>query len=303
MESQQQLESIFKTFQAAIAGRHVDDAEVAVQEIMELAMKECEENPSPELLVEIAAHNCELHRDWIGAEAKHRELLATAGDGVGKRRRHNALCHFLRLMGRFDEARAHSQLAVQFARESDVIPHLLAMDLRQLGDCFYDCGDIPAAKSAIDEALSLIAEDAMCILTFTDLLIMRARVEIHVGKIQAVQSDLEQAWTILEPMEPMHFAAGVQRDLSQWWSVTATLHGHQDDKEGAIAAWREAVNRARLVDAAPQCAGPHNQFDLATALHGLGTALSTADVNAEADAIFVESAAILHDLQLPRTCS
>ena len=107
-------------------------------------------------------------------------------------------------------------------------------------------------------------------------LLARGRCLVASGDLAAAEQDLAASWELLEPRSHSAFLAGVQRTIARWWETTARLRARKGDGSGAVAAWRQAVEKRREVAALPQVETPSSLDALASALKEFSEALSQA---------------------------
>lgn len=130
-------------------------------------------------------------------------------------------------------------------------------------------------------------------------LTLRAECAVRSGSLAEADPDLEQAYRLLEPMAEMEIAAGVHGNLACWWSVRAGLCAERGDRDGAVSAWRKAVEKAKHVDSLPQIDNVYSKASIANMLKGLAEALSAADRAEEAAAVLEEREELLDRIGIP----
>jgi tetratricopeptide (TPR) repeat protein len=206
-------------------------------------------------------------------------MLALPGsDACREYRAHENLCGLFRALGRDDDAWEHARLAASAARRTGV-PLFEVMALRAQARCSLRRGQpddvaraVNEAFSTLNEASSTLGEDF--VIERAWLLILRAECAVRQGRLTEAGVDLERTFALLEPLAPMIIAAGVHHALAHAWSVTGDLRSAQQDWDGAIAAWNEAVAKARHVASLPHAHDVYADIGLAYYLRGLAAALA-----------------------------
>lgn len=97
-------------------------------------------------------------------------------------------------------------------------------------------------------------------------------------------------------------AAGIHSDLAKWWSITAKLRGASDDRDGAVAAWREAVSIGKHVSL-PHAESVYTKVMVADMLRGLADALFAYDRLDDAASAVEERKEILRSVGLPENAA
>jgi tetratricopeptide (TPR) repeat protein len=271
---------LMQQYQRAVENRDFDDASDAVHDIFALAEEWCEENPSPDFELTIAASEFEERADWGAAESAYNQILSLSGlEPTTEYKTHSNLASLCRLLGRNSDALAHSRYATAAARRAD-LSILLAMALQGETRCLIRCGAIADAVNIIAEALSAIDDDTIYI---------------------QMRGDLDEAFSLLEPMAGMDIAAGVHGDLSHWWSVMAELRAKHNDQVGAINAWQTAVVTAKHVASLPHAENVYTKAAVASILKGLADAFLLCGRPDDAKAAIDERNAILYNIGVLKT--
>ena len=225
---------LFEKYHRAVDERDFDSATEAVEDIFAMAMKWCEENPSPELDLTNAAGEFEECGDWRSAESMYKRILSLPDTGpLTEYKAHADLAGLYRLLHRDADALDHARKATAAARRDDV-PMVTLMALRNEARCLIGCGLISEAHELVSEAIPIIDDDEMYSQMRASFLTLRAECMLQNASMTEAQSDLEETYRLLEPLAEMGIAGGVHGDLSRWWSVTARLRA---------AAWRQGTVR------------------------------------------------------------
>ncbi len=287
---------LFQQYQRAVENRDLDDASDVVHEIFAIAEESCIENQSPDFELNIAAREFEERADWAAAESAYNQILnLTDLESATEYKAHSNLVSLCGLLGRDLDALSHSRCATAAGRRAD-LTILLAMALHGESCCLIRCGEFGEAENTIAEAISVIDDDTMCNQMRARLLTLRAECAIHNHALTEAESDLDEAFSWLEPMTGMELAAGVHGDLSHWWSVMAELRAKHDDHDGAISAWQKAVLAAKHVASLPHADNVYTRAAVANILKGLGDALLLCGRPDDAGTAFDERNAILYDI-------
>jgi hypothetical protein len=103
---------------------------------------------------------------------------------------------------------------------------------------------------------------------------------------------------LIGPESRIPFAAGSHRALAGWWETTAKLRKRKQDVRGAVAAWKQAIEKRREVARLPHVNRSSALIALATALKGFGEALHQTSESNTARAALLEAETIRRDLGL-----
>jgi hypothetical protein len=286
-------------FMAAMRQGRFQDAEAAAPDIFAAAIAAAEQNSAPDWLLTVEALQCEENSDWAGAERAYRQMLALPNpDGSGRYLGHWKLYELFRLLGRADEAATEARLATSAARQEDM-PLMLVWALEAEAACCLRRGQIAAAGALIEEGWAALGDDHRFDQSRASLLSLRARCAVGQGRLSQAAADLDAALALLEPMAVMLMAAGVHGVLAHWFSVMGRLRSAQQDREGAVAAWRQAAVEARHVASLPQVQGVYTEAALAEYLRGLAEALAASGRAEDARHAAAEREAILRRRKLP----
>ena len=284
---------LLQQHQDAVDDGNSVDAEASVHEIMAAAEAWCDQNPSPDFDLTMAASQCEENADWVGAESAYQQILSLPNlQPPAASKAHMDLAALYRLLHRDSDALRHARLATVAARHVDS-SMFLAMVLRVEAHCLIRCDRIDAARAVVAEALSVIADDKMYDQIRGSILTLRAECAVRSGQASDAETDLEEAFGFLQPMAGMDMAGGIHRDLARLWSVTARLRTLRDDCDGAVNAWQEAVTVSKHVVSLPHVESVYTKIAVADMLKGLADTLSVCDRADDAAAAFAERTTIL----------
>jgi tetratricopeptide (TPR) repeat protein len=289
---------LHKRYLEAVEAGDADSVEAAALDIFALAGEYFEENPSAALEAICAASDCEERGDWVGAERLYREVLSASGiEPMTECQAHSYLAALYRLQNRATDASAEYLRAVEAARRAET-PILVATALVDLALSLILEERYQPAETHLVEVLGLTAEDEAYGQVRARALLARAACALHRGNREAAEFDLECAFDLLLPMAEFEIAAGVQRELARYWSLTAMLHDARDNYKGAVDAWQRAVALTRHVASLPHCASVYARVAVANSLDGLAKALAKAGRADEAARANKERAGILEDAGL-----
>lgn len=289
---------LVERFQPAVDARAFVEAADVVHDVFSLASEWCEQNPSVDLNLTIAAAECEENADWSTAESMYIQILSLPDtEFPTESRAHSRLAGLYRLLHRDSDALDHARRATA-ARRAD-LPSLLLMALEDEVRCLIKCRHIAAACNAVAEALSVIGNDGMLNQNRASMLTLRAECALHNQTLTDADADLETAFGLLQPLADMDIAAGIHCDLAKWWSVTARLRGARGDRHGAVSAWRQAVSTSQHVASLPHAESAYTKVMVADMLNGLADALWACDRLHDAASAFEERKDILRSVGLP----
>ncbi|MBV9468712.1 MAG: hypothetical protein JO316_17050 [Abitibacteriaceae bacterium] len=231
------------------------------------------EEPSPWLDAMREARRCEAAFDWAGAEASYQRAIASSPDSPGLQYGgYRELAYFYRLLGRDAEALQAKRQATDWAR-LDGLAIKIAMALEAEAAGYLLLKDLPTAWAKLEEAFNFIGDDLLLRLPRARGFILRADYFLAVDDITQAHNALNAAWPLVQPHADAFSSLGWQSSLAHGWSTMARLRAAQDDLVGAIAPYREAVHRWRIIAQAPHAQGPYKFNSLAGALRDLGCAL------------------------------
>ncbi len=294
-ENNDRFGSLVKDFADAVEEQDVEAEEAASLAVWQ-HISEMDHEPSPWLLAMNEATLCEAAFDWDGAEEAYKRACAV-DNPRSQAKAYESLAAFYQLLGRDENILETLQRSTQLA----LIDPMAGMDvfafLAESG-IYLQLNDLPRAGQAIEEAFARLEDGPMHDLTRAYALIRRAGYEIRVEAWEAVQKDLEAAWSLLQPHADFFFAGGWQKALAFWWTITARLRAAQSDDWEAMKAWKEVVDRHRIIAQLPQLEGPYKHNNLAVALRDFGLSLRAVDSELAKDA-FKESRMIRQSIGLP----
>ena len=290
---------LLQQYQRAVDAQDFEDATGAVRDIFALAEEWCDENPSPDFDLTMAAAEREEHADWGGAESTYNQILSLPDvEPLVEYKARSSLVSLCRLLRRESDALDHARHATAAARRADV-SIVLSMALRNESQCLIRCGHITEACNVIADAISVIDDEKMYNHMNGSILTLRAECAIRNGALTDAERDLEQASTYLEPLAEMEIAAGVHSDLARRWSITARLYAERGDRDKAIAAWQEAVSISKHVASLPHAESVYTKVTVADMLKGLADALLVCDRADDAATAFDERKEILESVGVP----
>jgi len=290
---------LLQHYQRAVDAQESENATGAVYDIFALAEQWCDENPSPDFALTLAAAECEERADWCCAESTYNQILALPeAEPAVEYKTHSSLAGLCHLLRRECDSMDHVRRATAAARRAD-LSILLSMALQNEARCLIRCGQTTDACIAIAEAISVIDDDRMYNQMNASLLTLRAECAVRNGALADARCDLEQASTRLERLAEMQIAAGLRSDLARWWSVTARLHAACGDLEKAVAAWQEAVSIGKHVASLPHAENVYTKVTVADMLKGLAETLLICGRADDAVAAFDERRGILDSVGVP----
>jgi tetratricopeptide (TPR) repeat protein len=276
------------------------DAEEAIEEVFGLVMKLAERDESPDWQLVVEASDREAVLDYSGVEAANLKRLALPDCDEHAWGAHRDLASLYVVLNRHDEAIHHAQQATSAARKLNV-PIATAMALRSEGVTYLRVDRVSAAERCFAEAIGVLdAYDPAYRQMRASLLTQLANCAVHGEKCDSATEYLETADVLLRPLQPMLSAAGIQSDLANWWATTARLRLLLRENDDAVAAWQEAISRARHVAELPQCEGLYTRLNVATMLHHFGQSLTKIGQDNAAQQALAESRQIVGDLALPQ---
>ncbi len=265
---------LLKKFHHDVDRGRTEDVEATVSKVFQHAEDWCDENPSPDFDLTIAAGECEEVADWNGAELAYRQILALLGlEASVESKALSDLASLYRLTNRESDALHHSRLATAAARRWDAsvwLAMMLQSEARQL----LRSGQIVEARQSVSEALSVIDNDKMYDHMRASLITLRAQCEVESDELEEADDDLAKAYTLMQPMADFDIAAGVQSDLAKWWTAHARLCRASNDHEKAIDAWQNAVAIGKQVASTPHAENVYTKVAVADMLAGLADSLA-----------------------------
>ena len=298
-DSVQFIGQLFDRYQRAVEEGNTEDATEALGEILALAQQWCEEHPSPDMILNVAAGESEERADWAAAESAYQQILSLPDlEPAIEYRAHGNLASLYRLLGRESDALDHARRATVATRRSE-LEMLLCMALQGEAGCLIESGQVAEACEVIQEATSWLEDDSTYDQIRANTLTLRAKCAIHTNSLDEAKRDLQQAYRLLEPLAEFEFAAGARADLAHWWSVTARLRTATNDLEEAVDAWQKAVTLSRNVAAQPHADSVHSEAAVARMLKGLADALESCGRGEQAGSARQQEQQIVERLGLP----
>jgi tetratricopeptide (TPR) repeat protein len=257
---------------------------------------------APEILAPSEAERCEAAGDWLGAEAAHRKALAAAlasGSLPEQLSAYGNMRAFQTLMGCGEEAMELAQAAVEVSRRAE-LDVARSMNLRSLAHTALQFGYISEAKSAIDEAVTLLRDEKLFEGMRGRCLAVRAACAQHAGDEIAAERDLAAAWQCLEPWTRTQSAVGMFVSLGDWWAVQAQLEAGRENRDEAADAWKQSVEWRRRANDEWDGGDVYTMIALARSLYQYSRALESASRPYEAGETLAESRAIREQIGLPQ---
>ncbi len=263
--------ALFEAYEEAVNQGDVAGTEAAALKVWEhIGEAQQDAEPSPWLKAIREAHDCEVVFDWQGAiEAYKRAIIGSADQPMLQSKAHSQLAALYGLLDQTAEASQAARAATEAARQSDM-SMLISFALQAEAELLLAAKNFPVAEQKIEEAFSVLEAGAMHDLERAYALTLRGRYLGLVGEPESADAALDAAWKLLEPWSEMFYFAGWQSGLARWWTTTARLRASRGDQAGAVAAWKEAIERRRVVSHLPQLEGPYKHNALAVALWEFG---------------------------------
>ncbi len=289
-EEEDEFSALIQEYEKAVSNGDVEEQEAIMLKIFQHLGEERDE-PSPWLQALTEANRCEAAFDWTGAEEAFKRAVEVSADQPA--RRSKALSHlsaFYDLLGLDVLSLEAEQAANEVGRQSRV-PMLHHSALMSDAKSHLKSKDLERAFLALTEASAGIEEGRMHDLPRARVLILRAECHLAQGAFDKAEADLALVWNWLEPHSEAFFAAGWQSALASYWATTARLREQRGDLSGAVWAWREVVERRRIIAQCPQLEGPYKYNSLAIALQRLAKSLRQLEDD-EATGVFEESSSI-----------
>jgi tetratricopeptide (TPR) repeat protein len=271
------LQRLIADYERAVQQGHNDEAATAADALFAHVSDWCDEHPSPDLELSLAAAEFAERGDWEAAEASYHQILALPDlDPAVAYRAHSDLARLYRLLQRQDQALRQARRAEAAARQTQ-LPVLVSVALHEEARCLLGCSRVAEAEEAIRAAIAGLDDDAVYNHLRARMQTLAAECAMLRGAAVEAEAELDAARRMLEPLADIEIAAGIQSDLARWWSVTAQLKSHGNDIDGTIAAWEQAVRRSKGVAALPHAQDVFSQAVVAQMLAGFARALRAAD--------------------------
>jgi hypothetical protein len=236
--------------------------------------------------------------DWVGAEKAYKKASASTNNLFSKSMTNNSLCALYGLLGRDNEALGAARESTKLARQ-DGSSVWTSSALGVEASLCLRANNLETASTLIEEIFRSIGGGPMDDLSRARALVLRANYYQKRSDMPKAEADLATAWKILQPHDEVRVLAGWHVALAAWWATTARVRAKQSDLAGAVAAWREAVNRYRRVAEARQIEGPYKFNSVAVALNDLGQALQAAGETEGAEQAFRESRSLRRAIGVP----
>ncbi len=290
-----QFEKAIASFARATESGNPEEAQQAAVQALMLASEEAVRNPTPNLLLKGEAEECESRRDWTGAEAAYRKLLALEGSSGNQGALAKAqmdLSRLLRRTERLEEAAELSRAAVASARQT-IFP-VLVMSLETEVACALAKGEPESALAAASEALQIIEPGKVYDGMRARTLISRAKCRLATGDLGGAETDLAASWELLQgPTIPWKLA-GPMLAMGNWWEVKSlALQAKGDLREAREAMVRALEYRRRLQ-------GAYVAFAVMESLERVRELAAALGDETAATAAQNEANAIRSSLSLPR---
>ncbi len=292
---------LHQQIQDSIGSGDHEQAEGSIDELFELAVDSCINDPTPYFVLSVTAGECEENSDWSGAESAYMQILELPdAEPVTRYFAHRHLASLYRLLNRESDALEHASLAIAAVREDDdPMPLMLAMAQSHRASLLFHFGRAEEARPCIEEGLAELDADEMFDIVRGGLLIQRAHCEVNHGRLSQAKSDLKTAFPLFGRWKNFEMAAGVQSSVARWWSVQGMVHSAKRNHAEAVKAWQKAVAICQQIDTLEHCQDVHTRAAIARMLHGLTDALKSAGHANESEATSAEAEVIFSKLGLP----
>ncbi len=293
-----EFEQLVTSFAQAVEAGKSEAAQGAAMEALVLAAEEAERHPTPSLVLKQEAAECESKRDWAGAEAGYRKVLAleeaTGNQGLIAKAQMD-LSRLLRLIGRLEEASQVAASATASARKPGIFP-VLVMALENEVACALARKEPQAALVSAAEMVQVIEPGKVYDSMRARALIHHGRCLVAIDDVAGAESRLVTSWELLQGPGITRNLPGPTFALANWWEVKSQVLELQGDIEAA----REA-NAQSLVYRC-QNESPYGIVLLIRALEKSAEFSQRAGDLAQAERAFAEANSLREDLQLP-ACS
>jgi tetratricopeptide (TPR) repeat protein len=247
-EFMKKFQKTIESYASAVEGDDQSAATEAAFAALALAGMEAMSNPTPDLLLAEEAHKCESARDWAGAEAAYRKLLAMHEASGNPRfivKPQLDLSNLFRLLGRLDEAWEFACAASGTGRKADMFT-LLTMALDNEAACALDRADVPRALAAASEAVEIIEPGKIFNSLRARALTRRAECWLAQGALQNAEEDLRQSWELFQTKVRI-FGIGLIGAIAHWWEVKAKSHLLRQETAEAKSAYQQAIQYRQQV--------------------------------------------------------
>lgn len=290
-----EFEKVIHSYAEAVTDDKPEEAQNAAMQALLMAGEEAVKHPTPSLRLKEEAGNCEDKRDWAGAEAAYRRVLAleeSSGNFGMIAKAHIDLSRLLRLLDRHDEAWQFACQATAAARRAKIFP-VLVMALSNESLCSLERTDYPAALAAASEGVQVIEPGKIYEQMRARALITRARCLLATGDHAAADLDLASSWEMLNTPLGSTLLPGPLLARANWWEVKSRLEEQRANVEGAREAMHGAIEHLR------QLQGTYTLFAVARALERVSRLSILASDSFAAEHAAGEAKAIRRDLHLP----
>jgi hypothetical protein len=272
-EDEQETEdenALFQAYEDAVNQGDVAAVEAATLQVWQHLAEVKDDEPSPWRQAMGEAHRCETAFEWPGAIEAYKNAISTSPDQpMLQSKAHSQLAALYGLLDQNVLASEAARAATEAARREG-ISSLISFALQGEAKLLLQAKNFPAAWEKMEEAWQVIGAGPMHDLERAYCLTLRGHYFVAVGEPDSADAPLNAAWKLLEPWAEMFYAGGWQGGLANWWTATARLRALRGDKDGAVVAWQEAIERRRVVSFLPQLEGPYKHNTLAVALWDFG---------------------------------
>ncbi len=258
--------ALFQAYEDAVNQGDVAAVDAAILQVWQHLAEAQDDEPSPWLQAMEEAHRCEAAFNWRGAEEAYKSAVLSSPDQpmLGSKA-HSQLGALYGLLDQDDLVLEAAQAATELAQREG-ISFLISFALQAEARLLLHAKNFSAAWEKMEEAWQNIEAGPMHDLPRAYWLILRGHYFVAVGEPHIADAPLDAAWKLLEPWGELFFAGGWQGALANWWTATARVRAARGDNKGAALAWREALERRRVVSHLPQLEGPYKHNALAVAL-------------------------------------
>lgn len=273
----------------------------AVTALLEAA-RMMQEHPSPdrhlheELTRQLGAHQ------WAAAITSYEQLITATtarGEHAQVVNHQLYLSSLLTALGRHEAALEAARAATAAARQTPLFTALVGMALQNEAGCLLVCQDPAAALACAEEALQNVGSEPIAQTSRARLLVLRSRCSLALDDLSTVESDLAEAWAILDPLSDSLLLAGVQAGLAGWHEVRAQWRRVRGELPAALQHQRLALTRRKVVHAAPQLDRHVSAPPLVRTLNSLAQLLEETGEPGEAAEARREGERLLRELDLP----
>jgi tetratricopeptide (TPR) repeat protein len=280
--------------QATEAGK-AEEALGSAFQALALAAEEAQRHPTPSLMLKAEAAECESKRDWVGAEAAYRKVLAVE-QAAGKHgliaKAQMDLSRLVRLLGRLEEASEIAASATASARQAEIFP-LLVMALENEISCALATQESKVALMAATESVQVIEPGRIYDSLRARGLTNQARCLVATGDLAEAESSLAASWDLLQAPGTCPSMPGPNSATANWWEVK----GQVLERQGKIEDAREALTHS--IDYRRQNDSPYAVVLLIRALERFAELSQRTGNLTQADRAAAEVKSLREDLRLP----